>query len=531
MKKFLVSLIFIASTINYALADVRTAVRQLQQTMTAIEYLYVDTANSDKLSEVGIRAILKELDPHSTYLTPDEVKAMTEDLGGNFQGIGVRYSMESDTLYIINTVVGGPSEKVGILAGDRIMTVNDSVIAGKKFSNTEIQRRLRGPKGSVVKLGIARDGVKDLIIFNVTRDDIPVYSIDASYMVSPTVGYIKISRFALTTPAELKSALEKLNQEGMKDVIIDLQDNGGGYLQSAVEMANLFIEMNKTVVYTMGRMDNKREYRTSFGDKFEGKIVVLIDEESASASEIFSGAIQDLDRGVIVGRRSFGKGLVQRPIDLAGGGMIRLTVSHYYTPSGRCIQKPYTKGDVESYSKDLINRYNRGELLSADSIQFADSLKYTTEAGRTVYGGGGIMPDIFVPIDTLTKISPNHRTLLARGLVAKYTLEYFKQNQKDLHKKYETFDSFNEGFEVSDDMIADLCKMATADTVKLDSTDVLTKNILLKSQIKGNIAADLFETGAYSQVMNFTNNIFKEGLNIITDDKKYNDILKPKKDL
>ena len=525
MKKRLLAIAFcIVALVGQTKAQLRTSIQQLQQLITAIEYLYVDTANVEKLSETGIRAILKELDPHSTYADKAEVKAMSENLGGNFQGIGVRYTMETDTLFVISTVVGGPSEKAGIMAGDRIMTVNDSVIAGVKLSTDDIQKKLRGPKGSHVKLGVKRDGEKKLIVFDVTRDDIPVYSVDAAYMATPTVGYIKVARFAATTPEEIGAALDKLTKEGLKDLIIDLQDNGGGYLQSAVEMANFFVPANKKVVYTQGRTERSYEYRTSTGKKFPGRLVVLVDEESASASEIFAGAIQDLDRGVIVGRRTFGKGLVQRPIELAGGGMVKLTVAHYYTPSGRCIQKPYTKGDNKSYSMDIVDRYMRGELLSADSIHFADSLKYTTANGRTVYGGGGIMPDCFVPLDT-TKLSPNHQTLIARGVVSKFILEYFKDNQKKLKSRYKTFDAYDNGFEVTNDVIDKLCARAAADSVVLDSADVLYDNQLLKMQLKANVAADLFETGTFNQIMNRNNKIFNAGLDIINDEQKYWKIL------
>lgn len=523
-QRLIAILICLTAFTSLSKADLRKSIQQLQQLLTAIEYLYVDSANVDKLSEAGIRAILKQLDPHSTYADEAEVKAMNENLGGNFQGIGVRYSIETDTLYIISTVVGGPSEKAGIMAGDRIMTVNDSVIAGKKLTTDDIQKKLRGPKGSHVKLGIAREGEKKLVTFDITRDDIPVYSVDAAYMATPTVGYIKVSRFAATTPEEIGQALDKLTAEGLQDLIIDLQDNGGGYLQSAVEMANFFIPANKMIVYTKGRMETPREYRTSHSKKFPGKLVVLTDEESASASEIFAGAIQDLDRGVIVGRRTFGKGLVQRPIELMGGGLVKLTVAHYYTPSGRCIQKPYTNGDNDSYRRDLIDRYNHGELLSADSIHFADSLKYTTENGRTVYGGGGIMPDIFVPLDT-TKLSPNHRTLIARGVVSKFVLEYFKDNQKRLKSKYKTFADFDKNFDITNSIVDQLCMRAKADSVELDSADVLYDNELLKMQVKANIAADLFETGAFSQIMNRTNKIFCAGLDIITNDEKYKKIV------
>ncbi|MEE1081645.1 MAG: S41 family peptidase [Bacteroidales bacterium] len=513
-------LLCLATVLGVKAQELRKSVQQMQQVLTAIQYLYVDTANVEKLSEAGIRAMLKELDPHSTYADAAEVKAMSENLGGNFQGIGIRYSIETDTVYVISTVVGGPSEKVGIIAGDRVITVNDTVIAGKKLTTTDIQRYLRGPKGTEVKLGVMREGEKKLITFNIIRDDIPVYSIDAAYMATPTIGYIKVSRFAATTPEEIADALDKLTAQGLKDLIIDLQDNGGGYLQSAVEMANFFIPADKMIVYTKGRNEGAREYKTSECKKFPGKLIVLIDEESASASEIFAGAIQDLDRGIIVGRRSFGKGLVQRPLELAGGGMVKLTVAHYYTPSGRCIQKPYTKGDNEAYRKELLDRYMHGEYLSADSIHFADTLKYHTENGRTVYGGGGIMPDVFVPLDT-TKLSPNHRILIARGIVNKFILEYFRDNQKRLKSKYKTFEAYDKNFEISDKIIDQLCDRARKDSVELDSTDVLYDNNLLKIQVKANIAADLFETGTFSQIMNRNNKIYAAGMDIISNEDKY----------
>ena len=526
MKRLIALLCCIFTCVSLVRADIRSSIQQMQQVLTAVHFLYVDSANVDNLSEKAVVAILKELDPHSTYADPEEVRAMDENLGGNFHGIGIRYTMENDTLFVISTVVGGPSEKVGILSGDRIITVNDTIIAGKKLNTNDIQKRLRGPKETIVKLGIQREGDKDLITFNVVRDEIPVYSLDAQYMVTPTVGYIKISRFAATTPEEVADALDKLTAQGMKHLIIDLQDNGGGYLQSAVEIANFFIPAGKKVVYTQGRSERSREFRTAECKKFTGKIVVLVNEESASASEILAGAIQDLDRGVIVGRRTFGKGLVQRPIDLANGGMVKLTVAHYYTPSGRCIQKPYTKGKSDDYRRDIIDRYNRGELLSTDSIHFADSLKYKTEAGRTVYGGGGIMPDYFEPLDT-ARISPNHRTIIARGIMNKFVIDYFKANQKSLRAKYKTFTQFNQKFTVTREMIDDICAMAANDSIKLDPNDVLYDNNLLKLQCKANIAADLFETGAFSQVMNQTNKIFTAGIDIICDDTKYYKYLQP----
>ena len=386
--------------------------RKLQLAEFAIANLYVDDVDEDKLVEDAIINMLEELDPHSTYSDAEEVKKLNEPLVGNFDGIGVQFNMATDTLFIIQPVSGGPSEKVGILAGDRIIEVNDTVIAGVKMSTEEIMRRLRGPKGTKVNLKIMRRGVSGLLPFTVKRDKIPVYSLDASYMMNKTTGYIRISRFAATTAEEFEKALHDLQKKGMRNLILDLQGNGGGYLNAAIEIANHMLQKGELIVYTEGKRNPRTEFNArGNGDFRDGKLVVLVDEFSASASEIVTGAIQDWDRGTVVGRRTFGKGLVQRPIDLPDGSMIRLTVARYYTPSGRCIQKPYES--IEQYNKDLIERYNRGEMLSADSIHFPDSLKAKTlKLGRTVYGGGGIMPDYFVPIDTTYYTDFFHLNLL-----------------------------------------------------------------------------------------------------------------------
>lgn len=505
--------------------DLKTSLQQLQQAYLWIEHFYVDTVNNEKLSADAIRGMLKELDPHSSFLTPDEVKKMNEPLQGNFEGIGVRYQMNEDTLFIINVIIGGPSERVGLQAGDRIVKVNDTLIAGVKMTTDDIQKRLRGPKGSVVKVEVKRETETELIPFSITRDKIPVYSIDASFMVTPEVGYIKISRFAQTTYDEMMKAANELKQQGMKHLIVDLQGNGGGYLGSAVDMADEFLPANKLVVYTEGRIDRKQEYRTKRnGTLADGRLVVLIDEQSASASEIFSGAMQDLDRGVIVGRRSFGKGLVQRPVPLPGDAMMRLTVAHYYTPAGRCIQKPYTKGDKANYDKDLYNRFKNGEFLTADSIHFADSLKFYTENGRVVYGGGGIMPDLFVPLDT-TRMTKTHRNIIAKGTFNKFVLNYFDKNQKQLKNSYPVLNDFASDFEVSDEMLEQLRQNALADSIRIDSTEFEQSRPVMKMQIKAGIASDLFENGAYYQIINRLNDIYNRGIEVITDPKLYNEIL------
>lgn len=505
--------------------DLKTSLQQLQQAYLRIEHFYVDSVNNEKLSADAIRGMLKELDPHSSFLTPDEVKKMNEPLQGNFEGIGVRYQMNEDTLFVINVIIGGPSERVGLLAGDRIVKVNDTLIAGVRMTTEDIQKRLRGPKGSIVKVDVKRDGEAELIPFSITRDKIPVYSVDASFMVSPEIGYIKISRFAQTTYDEMMKAVPELQRQGMKHLIVDLQGNGGGYLGSAVDMANEFLPTGKLVVYTEGRIDKKQEYRTKRnGTLVDGRLVVLVDEQSASASEIFSGAMQDLDRGVIVGRRSFGKGLVQRPVPLPGDAMMRLTVAHYYTPAGRCIQKPYTKGDKANYDKDLYNRFKNGEFLTADSIHFADSLKFYTENGRVVYGGGGIMPDIFVPLDT-TRMTKTHRNIIAKGTYNKFILNYFEKNQKKLKKTYPTLNDFASDFEVSAEMLEQLRQNAVADSVLIDSMEFVQSQPIMKMQIKAGIASDLFENGAYYQVINRLNDTYNRGIEIITDPKLYNEIL------
>lgn len=531
IRHYVITLSLLLVSIIPAQAEVYDDIKSLGNLLLNLENRYVDTVNVDALTEVAIRAILKELDPHSTYLTPSEVNDMNEGLGGSFEGIGVRYQMENDTLLVINTINGGPSEKVGILPGDRIIMVGDSTIAGQKFGTKEIQRRLRGPKGSQVHLGINRQGESELLWFNVKRDKIPVYSVDAHYMATPTVGYIRIARFGQTTPEEVSDAIDELETKGMKDLIIDLQSNGGGYLNSAVELANLFLPGQELVVFTEGRTDERRNYVTrSFRHYFHGRLAVLIDEQSASASEIFAGCMQDLDRGVIIGRRSFGKGLVQSPIRLNNGGMVRLTVSQYYTPSGRCIQKPFTKGDQKSYHEDLLNRLHNGEFLSADSIHMVDSLRYYTRNGRLVYGGGGIMPDLFVPLDT-TRISKAHRAVLAKGSINRYMVSYFRQHQTQLHQQYPTLDAFVDpvrGYKLSDDMVQGVIDQARSDSAQSTELDELLTNQLFRTQITAYLANDLYEQGAYNRIMNSTSQFFLQALDLLADRPRYNATLSTK---
>ena len=491
--------------------------RKLQIAEMAINNLYVDTVNEEKLVEDAIRGMLKELDPHSTYANAKEVKAMNEPLQGNFDGIGVQFNMVEDTLLVIQPTTNGPSEKVGIVAGDRIVTVNDSSIAGVKMPKEEIMKRLRGSRGTKVRLGVVRRGVKEMLHFTVQRDKIPVKSIDAVYMIRPEVGYIRIGNFGATTHAEFMEGIEKLQQLGMRDLILDLEDNGGGYLQSAVQIANEFLQKNDLIVYTEGLRTRRQEYRADgHGKLLSGKVIVLVNELTASAAEIVSGAIQDQDRGIIVGRRSFGKGLVQRPVDLPDGSMIRLTIAHYYTPAGRCIQKPYKKGDLKEYEMDFENRLKHGELTNRDSIHFADSLKcLTLRKQRTVYGGGGIMPDEFVPLDTL-QYTKFHRQLAAKSIIINANLKYIDNNRKQLKKQYPTFESFRDSFQVPQSVIDGIMAEAEKQKVKPKDDAELQRTLpYLRLQLKALIARDLWDMNEYFQLMNTKNHIVQRALQLI----------------
>lgn len=489
-------------------------VRKLVLAHSAIAGLYVDDVDQQKIVEAAVRAMLKELDPHSTYLTAKEVEKMNEPLQGNFEGIGVQFNIADDTLFVIQTVSKGPSEKVGILPGDRIVTVNDTAIAGVKMARDEIVKRLRGPKGSVVELGIVRRGYGEPLTFRVTRDKIPVHTLDAAYMIAPKVGYIKISSFGATTHEEFGAALAKLKEEKMQHLILDLQGNGGGYLKAAVDMANDFLQEGQQIVYTEGRNSARSEFNAEGKGQFqEGRLVVLIDEYSASASEIVTGAVQDWDRGVVVGRRSFGKGLVQRPIPMADGSMIRLTIARYHTPSGRCIQKPY--GEDIDYRKDLVERFNKGELMHADSIHFPDSLKFQTrQMGRTVYGGGGIMPDYFVPLDTIS-YTKYHRELTAKGVIVNTNLIVIDRYRKEYEVRYPDFKSYVKKYEIDDTVLNILLAEAEKAGVKYDEELYKASLPLLKVQLKALIARDLWDMSQFYEIYNHTDETVMKGLEII----------------
>lgn len=491
-------------------------IRKLQIAEMAINNLYVDSVDEKKLVEDAIRGMLEKLDPHSSYSDPEEVKALTEPLQGNFEGIGVQFNMVDDTLLVIQPVSKGPSEKVGIMAGDRIVTVNDTAIAGVKMSREEIMRRLRGPKGTKVNLGIVRRGVAETLKFTVKRDKIPVKSVDAVYMIRPGIGYIRIGNFGATTYDEFMQGLQQLKSQGMTDLVLDLQDNGGGYLEAAVKIANEFLERKDLIVYMEGRQAPRADYNAQGnGSMRQGRVFVLVNEFTASAAEIVSGAIQDHDRGTIIGRRTFGKGLVQRPIPLPDNSMIRLTIAHYYTPSGRCIQKPYTKGDREDYALDFEKRLKHGELTNRDSIHFADSLKfYTLKKHRPVYGGGGIMPDVFVPLDTL-QYTKFHRQLVLKGIVINTDLRYIDNHRDQLKSLFPTFESFRDGFQVPQQLVDDVLKEGEKQNVKPKDDDELQKTLpYLKTQLKALIARDLFDMSEYFQIINETSDIVNKAIEL-----------------
>lgn len=491
--------------------------RKLQIAEMAITNLYVDSVDEQKMVEDGIRGMLEKLDPHSSYTTAKETKAMNEPLQGSFEGVGIQFNVSQDTLLVIQPTLGGPSEKVGIMAGDRIVAVNDTAIAGVKMSRDEMMRRLRGKKGSKVALTVVRRGIADRLSFTVTRDKIPVKTVDAVYMIRPNVGYIRIGSFGATTYEEFMEGVDSLKRKGMVDLVLDLQENGGGYMQSAIRIANEFLRKNDLIVYTEGRRSKRQEYSANGGGRLlDGRVMVLVNEYSASAAEIVTGALQDQDRAQVVGRRSFGKGLVQRPIEFKDGSMIRLTIAHYYTPSGRCIQKPYTKGDKEDYAMDIEKRFKHGELYSADSIHFADSLKYETlRRHRTVYGGGGIMPDFFVPLDT-TQYTPFHRQLAAKSFIINASLRYIDSHRKELRKRYTSFDKFSAEFTiptaVTDALIADAAK----DGVKpKDDAELQATMPQLKLQLKALVARDLWDMSQYFAVINESNHIVMKAVELL----------------
>lgn len=519
---FLASLLLLLASASWSFAQSRnkdadidvTQIRKLQMAQLAVTQLYVDSVNQKKLVEDAIKGMLDKLDPHSSYSNPEETKKMNEPLEGNFEGIGVQFNILTDTLVVVQTIKKGPSEKVGILNGDRIISVDGRAIAGVKMSQDSIVKLLRGPKGTKVRLGVVRRGAAGVLYFVVTRDKIPMNTVEATYMIAPGVGYIRFDRFGATTGDEVEKALQTLKKQGMKDLILDLQSNGGGYLGAAVDVASQFLRPGSLVVYTQGRNQPKQVLKAEGGGLFrQGRIVVLVDEFSASAAEIVTGALQDYDRALVVGRRTFGKGLVQRPIDLPDGSMIRLTTSHYYTPSGRCIQKPYEKGKKEEYAQDLEQRYTHGELLHKDSIRLDSSQVYHTLIDkRIVYGGGGVMPDVFVPIDT-AQITKFHIALRRNNLINEATLRYIDNHRKALRQQYKTFDQFEREFTVPQSLIDEIVAAGKAKKITPKDDKELAETIEdLRFSLKSIFINGLFESSDFYHFVNQKNNIVQEAL-------------------
>jgi carboxyl-terminal processing protease len=523
----IVCLFAVAATAQQPQAKGQMNAQKLATTLYLIENYYVDTADTDKVTEDAIIAALKELDPHSAYISKKDVEKANEPLVGSFEGIGVTYQLIRDTITVISPTAGGPSEKVGIMAGDQIIKIEGENAFGKRIDNEYVQKRLRGKKGTKVTVSVKRGNDPELLDFEIIRDKIPLNSINASYMLDNHVGYIKLDRFAQESTQEFKEAFAKLQAQGMESLIFDLRGNTGGYLNTAIELVDQFLTEDKLIVFTEGLRSPRQEWRsTKDGLYTTGKLVVLIDEGSASASEILSGAIQDHDRGVVIGRRSFGKGLVQRPFNLPDGAQIRLTTSRYHTPSGRCIQRPYEKG-VEDYAKEMTKRLEHGEYYHADSIHFPDSLKYKTDGGRTVYGGGGIMPDLFIPVDTAYN-SKLYTNLVRKGALNRFTTDYGLKHRDEIKAQYGDFDSFNKNFIVGQDLVEGLKKAAEEAKVDWDDEQFIRSEKFLLLQIKALIARNVWETQQYYQVMSSADTGIQKALEILNDKKAFNKVLNNK---
>lgn len=546
MRKAILAALIILSTSPFLKSQISSEqVYKFNRVMDLISMFYVDTIEENKLVEKAIISVLKDLDPHSVYVSKEDVEEMNEPLYGSFEGIGITFDILRDTVYIVSTYDDGPCSKLGIQAGDRIVAVGNENIAGVGINVEGVKQKLSGPKGTSVNIRIKKGNVSQFKDYTIDREQIPIYSIDAAYKVNEDLGYIKLNKFSATSLEEFTSAAKKLKREGVQNLILDLRDNGGGYLKTAIDLADQFLDEKKLIVYTQGMSSPKSEYYSSSKGLFKkGRLIVLIDEGTASASEIVSGAIQDWDKGLIVGRRSYGKGLVQRPFNLMDGSLIRLTIARYYTPSGRLIQKPYNEG-YEEYSADIMKRINHGELFSADSIQFADSLKYLTLlSGRTVFGGGGIMPDVFVPVDT-TALPDFYKKIMKNGKLYNFVLDYVDKNRQKLEKEYPKFESFKAGFVVKNELLTELLKFSILQNIqsKLSEEELLAveinnsfeipsnlkgfnlENETVRNHLKALIARDIWGTPQYYEVLNMTDPTFNKAVELIGDASQYQKLL------
>lgn len=501
------------------LGIINASSNKLNALLRIIDDQYVDTVNMGELVEKAMPQILAELDPHSTYIPAKNLEEINSELEGSFSGIGIQFTIQNDTIHVNAVIQGGPSEKVGLMAGDRIISVNDSAFVGKKINNELAMRTLKGPKGSQVKIGVKRSGEKQPLSFTITRGDIPQNTVDAAYMLTNETGYIKVSKFGRTSHMELLKALAELNQKKCKGLIIDLRGNTGGYMEAAIRMVNEFLPEGKLIVYTQGRKyPRSEEFANGTGSCQKIPLIVLVDEGSASASEIFTGAIQDNDRGTIVGRRSFGKGLVQQPIDFSDGSAIRLTIARYYTPSGRCIQRPYESGNDRNYEMDLYKRYEHGEFFSRDSIKQNEDERYYTNIGRVVYGGGGIMPDVFVPQDT-TGISSYLSTVLNRGLTLQFTFQYTDKHRQSLNQ-FDNEESLLK-YLSRQGVIEQFIRFAESKGVKRRNILIHKSNQLLERNIYGNIIYNMLGLEAYIRYFNQTDSTVKKGIELLEKEEAF----------
>jgi carboxyl-terminal processing protease len=512
---FLILSIWGAIAVSQNLAD-KEEIQKIVAAMQIIDLAYVDSVDMEEIIANAIVKSLKELDPHSAYISKEELQKANEPLEGSFEGIGVSFQIFQDTILVISPVPGGPSEKLGILSGDKIVKINDEDATGDKVNNQWVMDRLRGKKGTTVDVSIYRKGKNNLLEFTIIRDKIPLNSIDASFIAAPGIGYIRLNRFSKTSIEEFTASISNLKSRGMSKLILDLRGNSGGYLNTAIELADEFLETGKLLVYTEGIHSPRQDYYASPAGNFEkGKLVVIIDEASASASEIVSGAVQDWDRGIVIGRRSFGKGLVQRPFNLPDGSVIRLTTARYFTPTGRCIQRSYQNG-TEEYYKDFGKRFEHGEYLNADSIRFPDSLKFTTPRGRVVYGGGGIMPDVFIPWDS-TMFSDYYVEIRRKGVLNTLTLQYVEENRVKLNESFPSLASFKEKFSVDPALINEFKDLAEKQGVKFDEKGWESSEVLINTQIKALIARNLWDINAFYEIMSPIDEEFLKAVNLLED--------------
>lgn len=496
------------------------AINDYKEALKYFDAVYADSITKPEIVEYGIQYMLEQLDPHSAYISLKELHDMNAPLKGSFSGVGVRFQIIKDTIMVVQTIPGGPSEKVGIQAGDQFVYINNEKVAGIGMTNTGVRDRLLGDKGTKVNVKMKRRGNDELLDFTIERDKIPIYSLDAAYMAAPGIGYVKLNNFSATTIDELKQAIPKLKEQGMKDIIIDLQSNGGGYLNTAVNLADMMLSGDKLVVYTEGRKYPKYDYDAGKPGVLEkGRVIILVNESSASASEIVSGAIQDWDRGLIVGRRTFGKGLVQKPIYLTDGTQVRITTQRYYTPSGRCIQKSYEGGSYE-YRKEKYDRYNSGEAFHKDSIHVIDSLKYETKIKhRTVYGGGGIVPDVFVPLDT-SSTSPYYSQLVRKGILNQFALKYVNENRDKLQKKYITFEQYKKGFD-PEKISKELFDYAEKEGLEYDEEGYKKAKKVILTRLKADIAQDLYDYHKFYEIINDLNDELQTAIKILQSGKEF----------